>query len=127
MKGDRVRKKLLICATVLIALLSVACGGGDNSSDTTGGDTGGGGSAALTAENFSFSPTSLTVAAGGSIEYTNNDDTEHNFSIDDAGIDQDVEGGASATVDLSSVDPGTYDFYCKYHKDKMTGTLEVTG
>jgi plastocyanin len=119
--------KKLLCALALIAMLGVACGGGDDSG-SAGGDTGGGASsAALTAADFAFSPTSLSIASGGSVEFTNDDDTEHNFSIDDAGISQDVEGGESATVDLSGVDAGSYDFYCKYHKDSMTGTLEVTG
>jgi plastocyanin len=122
--------KKLLCALAVIALLGAACGGDDTNSD--GADTGGGAggaaeSSTLTAENFSFSPTSLSIASGGSVDYTNKDDTEHNFSIDDADIDQDVEGGESATVDLSGLDAGSYDFYCKYHKDSMTGTLEVTG
>ncbi|MEA2434715.1 MAG: hypothetical protein QOG54_2172 [Actinomycetota bacterium] len=122
--------KKLLCALAVIALLGAACGGDDTNSDgaDTGGDAGGAAeSSTLTAENFSFSPTSLSIASGGSVDYTNNDDTEHNFSIDDADIDQDVEGGESATVDLSGLEAGSYDFYCKYHKDSMTGTLEVTG
>jgi plastocyanin len=118
--------KRLLCLLAVIALMGGACGGGDDSGDA-GGDAGGGSDAAtLTASDFSFSPTSLSVAAGGSIEYSNSDDVEHNFSIDDAGIDQDVEGGESATVDLGDLEAGSYDFYCKYHKDQMTGTLEVT-
>jgi plastocyanin len=41
-------------------------------------------------------------------------------------VDVDAEDGESATVDVSGLAAGTYDFFCKYHKDQgMTGTLEV--
>ena len=124
-------KKALLVLLALVALLGVACGG----SDDDGGDTSApapaeeedDGAATLTAANFAFDPSSLTVAAGGTIEFTNEDDTEHSFTIDGSDVDEDVDGGASTTVDLGSLETGTYDFYCKYHKDSMTGTLEVTG
>ena len=118
--------KKTLCILAVIALMGAGCGGDDSNSD--GGDTGGdtGGSTTLTAAEFSFSPTSLSVATGESIDFSNEDEVEHNFSIDDAGVDADVEAGESTTLDLSDVEAGTYDFYCKYHKDQMTGTLEVT-
>jgi plastocyanin len=132
MKGDRV-KKTLVVLLALVALLGVACGG----SDDDGGDTSApapaeeedddGGAATLTAANFAFDPPSLTAAAGGTIEFTNEDDTVHSFTIDDSDVDEDADGGAATTVDLGSLEAGSYDFYCKYHKDSMTGTLEVTG
>jgi plastocyanin len=115
-------KRWVICLAV-VALFGAACGG-DSGDD---GGTGGGGTVAtLTASNFAFNPTSLTAAAGGSIEFTNDDDTEHNFTIEDLDIDEDAEGGGSITVDLGDAEAGTYDFFCKYHKDSMTGTLEIT-
>ncbi len=40
-------------------------------------------------------------------------------------MDEDVDGGASVTVDLGDVEPGSYEFVCEYHPDTMTGTLEV--
>lgn len=131
MRRDRVRKTLVVLLA-LVALLGVACGGGDDD----GGDTSApapaeeeddGGATTLTAANFAFDPSSLTVATGSTFEFTNEDDAEHSFTIDDSDIDEDVDGGASTTVDLGSLEAGTYDFYCKYHKDSMTGTLEVTG
>lgn len=121
------RRKLLVVLTAL-ALLGAACGG-DDGGDAAGPaeEEEGGGTITLTAANFAFDPSSLTAAAGSTIEFTNEDDAEHSFTIDDADIDEDAEGGASTTVDLGSLEAGTYDFYCKYHKDSMTGTLEVTG
>jgi plastocyanin len=115
-------KRWAICLAV-VALLGAACGG-DSGDD--GGAGGGGAAATLTASNFAFDPTSLTAAAGGSIDFTNEDDAEHNFTIEDLDIDEDAEGGDSITVDLGDAEAGTYDFFCKYHKDSMTGTLEIT-
>ncbi|MGI8706699.1 MAG: cupredoxin domain-containing protein [Actinomycetota bacterium] len=118
---------------VMVAVLVAACGGdGGETTDGGGGggdDAGGGGvgsSVTLTAANFAFEPESLTAATGDSIEYMNEDGAEHNISAEEAGLDEDVEAGSSTTVDLADVEPGTYDFICKYHPDSMKGTLEVT-
>lgn len=67
----------------------------------------------------------MTAAAGDSIEFTNDDDATHSFTVQEANIDEEVDAGASTTIAVD-VDPGTYDFICKFHDD-MTGTLEVTG
>lgn len=119
------RSTRFFVALTLVALVAIACGGDDTPAADTG-DTGGG-AATLTASNFAFDPASLTAAAGSSVEFTNDDDVEHNFTAEDLGIEQDVEGGESATIDLGDAEPGTYDFFCKYHKDTMTGTIEITG
>ncbi|MFN2587714.1 MAG: cupredoxin domain-containing protein [Actinomycetota bacterium] len=110
-----------VAALTLVALVGGACGGDDD-----GGDSGGGGAVTLTAADFAWDPADPSVAAGGSIEVVNEDDTEHNLTVEDAGIDEDVEADGSVTVDLADAEPGTYEFFCKYHPDTMTGTLEVT-
>jgi plastocyanin len=120
------RSKTLLVALALVALLG-ACGGDSDDGGDTGGGSSAGDAATLTASGFKFDPTSLSVAAGGSIEYTNEDDTEHNFTVEEADIDEDVDPSGSTTIDLGDVEAGSYDFFCEYHKDQMTGTLEVTG
>jgi plastocyanin len=123
-KGDAV-KKILVGTLVALALLGAACGG-DDGGESGGGEAGGSETATLTAAEFAFDPSTLTVASGGSIEFTNEDDAEHNITAEEAGIDEDVDAKGSVTVDLSDVEAGTYDFFCEYHPD-MKGTLEVTG
>ena len=127
MRGGLVKKLSMWLVLGLFAVGSVACGGDD------GGDTAaepapdeGGGAVTLTAANFAFDPSSLSAPAGSTIEFTNEDDAEHSFTIDDVDVDEDVEGNESTTVELGSLEAGSYDFYCKYHKDSMTGTLEIT-
>ena len=123
--------KRWLIVTAMVALLAGACGGDDGEATNGGGtggggDGGGGGSVTLTAANFAFQPESLTAAVGDSIEFSNEDDAKHNFTAEDAGLDEDVDAGQSATVDLADVEPGSYDFFCEYHPDSMKGTLEVT-
>ena len=125
-------KKALVCGFAVLALVAGACGGDDGGEEETTAPAAeeeapeeeAGGSGTVTAANFAFDPPELT--AGDSIEFTNEDDTVHSFTIDKSDVDEDAQGGASTTVDLSSLDAGSYDFYCKYH-ESMTGTLEVTG
>lgn len=122
-------KRLLVVILFVVALVGAACGGDEGGSDATGGSDNGGDAAAtstqLTAADFQFQPSDVTVAAGGSIEFVNEDDAKHSFTASDANIDQDVDPKASATVDVADAEPGTYDYVCKYHSD-MTGTLEIT-
>jgi plastocyanin len=121
------RKRSMVAAVALVALLGAACGGDDGGED--GGSATGGGDGAstttLTAAEFAWDPGTLTAPAGGSIEVVNEDDAEHNITIADAGVDEDVAAGEAVTVDLGDVEAGSYDFVCEYHPDTMTGTLEV--
>ncbi|MEA2461596.1 MAG: Cupredoxin-like domain [Actinomycetota bacterium] len=117
-------KKWSLLLVAAIALTMVACGGDDSGDSGDGGS--GGGSVSVVAKDFSFSPSTVDVNAGDSIDFQNDGSTEHNFSIDGQDVDVDAEDGGSATVDVSGLAAGTYDFFCKYHKDQgMTGTLEV--
>jgi plastocyanin len=121
----------LLAAAGIVALLATACGGddgGEASAAEDGGGSGGGGgsSVTLTAEDFSFDPGTVTAAAGDTIELSNEGEAPHNLQAEDAGLDQDVDAGESVSIDLADVEPGTYDFICKFHPDDMKGTLEIT-
>jgi plastocyanin len=119
-------------ATVgIVALLATGCGGDDGGTPAASGDNGGGGgggnSVTVTAADFSFDPETVTAAAGDTIELSNEGDSPHNLQAEEAGIDEDVDPGEKVSVDLDEVEPGTYDFICKFHPDDMKGTLEITG
>jgi plastocyanin len=122
------RTKAVVVAAFAALALGACGGGGDDGGSESGGESGGGGgeTVSLTAAEFKFAPTSLSAAAGSSIEFTNEDDAEHNFQSEDAGIDEDVDPKGSVTIDLGDVEPGSYEFICEYHPDTMKGTLEVT-
>lgn len=118
-------KRKSVVAVAFVALFGAACGGDDGGDETSDAGGNGGGAVTLTAADFAWDPSSLTVEAGGSIELVNEDDAKHNLTIEGAGVDEDVDGGQTATVDLGDLEAGSYDFVCEYHADSMTGTLEV--
>jgi plastocyanin len=68
---------------------------------------------------FYFEPTLLTGTAGQTvtIELENEGDAEHNFSLPDQAVDQDVESGQKAQVEVTFPDSGTLVFFCKYHQN----------
>jgi plastocyanin len=125
----------LLSLVAVLALVGAACGGDDEPEDggttqptdeeTTEPTDDGGGGTVVTANNFAFTPTEVTVASGDTITATNgNPLTPHTFTVDDTDIDVNLAGGTSedVTVDL---DPGEYGFRCEIH-GQMTGTLTVT-
>lgn len=126
---------------LLIALMLVAasCGGNEEeggtitvgseqANDHGSQDVSGEGELDLELDDFYFAPTVLTGAAGQTLmlHLANEGSTEHNFSLSDQGIDQDVEDGGNADVTVTFPESGTLVFFCKYHQDMgMRGALEV--
>lgn len=80
--------------------------------------------------DFSFEPATVTASTSQDIVLTNTGAALHNFSIEGTSIDQDVQAGQSVTLTAPgpSFKPGTYTFFCKYHRAQgMVGTLTATG
>jgi plastocyanin len=102
-----------------------ACG---SSKKTSAASSGGG--TTVEAVDYHFNPAMLSVASGSQVSLTfkNNGTTEHNFSITKLKVDVEAEKGASKKVSFTAPAPGTYEFFCKYHKESngMVGTLTVT-
>ena len=123
---------LIVLTALVLVFAAVACGGDDTTEPPTDTDEAAepaedeaAGGSTVTASNFSFDPTELEVASGDTITFVNEDDAEHSFTVDKTKVEEELEepGEVDVTIDL---DAGDYDFYCKYHRDTMTGTLTVT-
>ena len=74
-------------------------------------------------DNFSFAPANLTIAAGTTVTWTNNDDVPHVVTTDDKSF----RSKALDTDDRFSytfTKPGTYAYYCAIHP-KMTAKVVV--
>jgi len=108
----------------IVALLATACGGDDG--DPAAASEGGSSSVTVTAEDFAFSPDTVTAAVGDTIDLSNEGESPHNLQAEEAGLDEDVDAGETVSIDLADAEPGTYDFICSFHPDDMTGTLEIT-
>ena len=76
----------------------------------------------VTISNFAFSPTSLTVAAGKTLTFKNEDSVAHTVTDRNGKFDQTVAPGATITITIDV--PGTYSYYCRFHP-MMTGTIIV--
>lgn len=116
----------------LVAMLALgACAGGGQGGTSGSGDAAedaGPVGAEIEATNFAFDPTELTIAQGESVEITNAGATLHNFTVDGEGITSgNVPTDQSATANTSTLEAGSYEFYCSLHRAAMQGTLEVEG
>ena len=81
-------------------------------------------SAAVTIGDGLFSPSSLVVAPGGTVTWTNGDDRAHTATADDGSFDTGSLGaGASSTKPFPN--EGTFAYFCEIHPD-MTGTVTVS-
>ena len=104
---------------------------GDTGSDSgeTGSNSGGNDDVALkvSVANYQFSPATVKVDSGDTIELTNtNPQTPHTFTVDGEDIDVSLDPGSSTTVTID-LPPGTYPFECTFHSSMgMRGTLKVS-
>lgn len=82
------------------------------------------GGTAVTISDFKFNPAQLTVPAGASVTWTNQDEEPHTVAAKDGSFHSpglDTHGSYSYTFTA----PGSYDYVCSIHPF-MTGTVVVT-
>ncbi|BDE08058.1 hypothetical protein WPS_33340 [Vulcanimicrobium alpinum] len=74
-------------------------------------------------KNFAFAPETVTIAAGGSVKFVEDDDTPHTVTATDNSYDSgNLDKGQSFTHAYEK--PGTYAYLCAYHP-YMKGTIVV--
>jgi 3',5'-cyclic-AMP phosphodiesterase len=86
--------------------------------------TAGAGETPVVVDNFSFAPSTVTVASGATITWTNRDDVPHNIVSTDQRFKSpvlDTDGKFSHTFDA----PGSYRYFCSLHP-RMTGRIVVS-
>jgi plastocyanin len=134
----------LILACLALGLVAAGCGGDDDGGDSGGdgastseepaggGDGGGegGGGAQVGMANIQFDPADLTVNAGETITFTNNESVPHDvhktsgpggdFSSGDTGGMQEGD-----TFELTLDKPGKYEYVCNVHAPGMAGSITV--
>lgn len=84
--------------------------------------------APLTMNDNFFEPLCLAVSSTQEITMTNAGDSLHNFSVEDQGVDIDVEAGEELITEPTEelFRPGTFRFVCKYHEaEGMVGTIVI--
>ena len=79
--------------------------------------------AAVTIDNFSFGPQTLTVSVGATVTWTNHDDIPHTVVSTD-GVFKSKVRDTDETFSYTFAKTGTYPYYCTIHP-KMTGQVVV--
>jgi amicyanin len=130
--------KLGIVAAVIaivIALVALVGFGGKSATQgmsmagmSTSANAGKSGATATTAvaiKNFAFSPETITVKAGSTVTWTNNDSVDHTVTFDGNTVSS-SDLGMNDTFSHAFPTPGTYHYICTIHPF-MHGTVIVTG
>ena len=134
--------KLLALTLACLALGLAACGGDDDSGGDSGGgggsssgqSNGGGGSAGGGAkvgmESIQFDPKDVTIKAGQTVTFTNDESVPHDVHKESgpggdfsSGPDGGMQQGDTFKLKLDK--PGTYKYVCHVHAPGMAGTITV--
>ena len=143
------RLLVLLIACMALALVAAGCGDDDDDSgdggggganteqpaDTGGGDTGGGGGGGGGAEvgmqNIQFDPSDVTIKAGATVTWTNDEGVPHDVEKTSGPGPQFSSGPEGGMMEGDTFahtfdQPGTYEYVCRVHAPGMAGTIEVT-
>lgn len=112
------RSSIRALAAAVVFLLLAGCGGSD------GGDSAGSDSA-VTIEGFTFKPASITVPAGTTVSWTNEDAFAHSVKPADDLFPVSPNIDPAGTFRHTYDQAGTYPYICGIH-NSMTGTVVVT-
>ncbi len=134
----------LLLACIALTLVAAGCGGDDD--DGGGGDSGSGGAAQekepadsaqgssgggaqVGMKNIQFEPGDVTIKAGDTVTWTNNESVPHDVDGGGAGVkfSSGEQGGMDegATFKFTFDKAGTYDYVCRVHAPGMAGTVTV--
>lgn len=131
---------------VIAIMLGVACASGGDANTTTAtvattaapaattapgasttGAASGGGEVMVSANDFSFSPATVTISVGDSVTWT----LAEGAHTTSSGTAPDLDGlwDQALTADepftFTFEEAGTYEYFCRFHPDFMTGTVTV--
>lgn len=81
--------------------------------------------AAVTIQNFAFSPATLTVAPGTKVVWTNKDSTAHTVTSDSGAWPDSGHIAQNQTFTVTFGKPGTFPYHCRIHPS-MTARVVVT-
>jgi len=108
---------------VPVVLLALTACSSSKSSSTTNAPSGN----AISAKDFAFSPSKLSVKAGATVVFTNNDTTTHTFTASDGSFDAGRRAPGetfSFTVPANAKGGTAIAYHCSIHRT-MTGEIDV--
>jgi plastocyanin len=124
----------LTLACLALGLVAAGCGGDDDdgggAASTSEQPAAGGGGTQVSMKSIQFSPKDLTVKAGETITFTNDEAIAHDVHKT-SGPGKDFASGPTGgmqegdTFELTLDKPGKYDYVCDVHAPGMAGTITV--
>ena len=81
-------------------------------------------SSAVSIDNFTFGPPSLTVKAGTTVTWTNRDDIPHGIASSNNAFSKSKALDTDDNYSFTFATPGTYQYFCYIHPH-MVGTIVV--
>jgi plastocyanin len=105
--------RLFIPATILAVAIGLAQDGAVQAAQTIG----------ISAQNFMFSPATITVKAGATVSWVNHDEEPHTI-FSDAGLFRSSALDTNDSFSYTFDKPGTYHYVCTIHP-RMMGTIIV--
>ena len=82
------------------------------------------GGSAISIDNFTFTPPTLTVKAGTRVTWTNRDDIPHGIAAQNNAFTRSNALDTDDSYSFTFTTPGTYQYFCYVHPH-MTGTIVV--
>jgi len=79
---------------------------------------------AVSIDNFTFGPQTLTVKAGTTVTWTNKDDIPHGIASDNNAFTKSKALDTDDSYSFTFTTPGTYQYFCYVHPF-MKGTVVV--
>ena len=79
---------------------------------------------AVSIDNFTFGPQTLTVKAGTTVTWTNKDDIPHGIASANNAFTKSKALDTDDSYSFTFTTPGTYQYFCYIHPH-MTGTVVV--
>jgi plastocyanin len=132
------RKSLaLLIFCLALGVVVAGCGGDDEGGSGGGqeeqqpaeGGGGGGEAVAVSMRDIKFDPEEVTVAAGDTVEWTNEESTSHD--VDGSGPGGEFSSGPEGGMGqgdrfrFTFEEPGAYEYVCRVHAPGMAGTVRV--
>jgi plastocyanin len=125
----------LLIACVALGLVVAGCGGdddddgggGDGAATTeqpAGGGGGGGGGTEVSMEGIQFNPAEVTVSAGDTVTWVNNDSVDHDVTADSFSSGEPGGMASGDTFEHTFDEAGTFEYVCTVHPG-MDGTVVV--
>lgn len=115
---------LCVVAILAIGVFAAACGGTTATTAAGPGTTAGGaGGGQVVMKGFAFAPADVTIKAGESVTWTNQDSAAHDVTADN-GEFKSGNVASGATFSFTFAKAGSYPYHCAIHPT-MKGTVTV--